>query len=151
MPGRRSDTAVDEFQGRHRTTRDRGIRWTIPGRPTTHNPKELPMLKTTLTALTLGSLIVSGAFAQSFSESATCKLTNTAENVTLYEGSCRVTQSQSGNNTVFEVKMGDSEPFLFAGQRGQTNWQHGPEAVQFMDVTGGGIFRWGTFALAIAE
>ena len=28
---------------------------------------------------------------------------------------------------------------------------HGPEEVQFSDLAGGGIFRWGDFALAIAE
>ena len=47
--------------------------------------------------------------------------------------------------------MGDSEPFLFAGQRGQANWMLGPEEVQFSDLAGGGIFRWGDFALAIAD
>lgn len=41
------------------------------------------MLYKTLTALALGLLLSSGASAQSFSESATCKLTNTAEGVAL--------------------------------------------------------------------
>ena len=105
----------------------------------------------TLTTLTLGLLLTGGAFAQSFTGAATCKLTNTAENVALYEGACTVTQSESGANTIFDVKMGDSAPFLFAGKRGQTNWMHGPEEVEFTDLPNGGIFRWSNFALAIAQ
>ncbi|MBK8907430.1 MAG: hypothetical protein IPM60_05890 [Rhodospirillales bacterium] len=47
--------------------------------------------------------------------------------------------------------MGDSAPFLFAGKRGQSNWMHGPEEVEFTDAAAGGIFRWSDFVLAIAE
>ena len=47
--------------------------------------------------------------------------------------------------------MGNSEPFLFAGQRGQPNWMHGAEEVQFTDLPNGGIFHWSTFALVVAE
>ena len=47
--------------------------------------------------------------------------------------------------------MGGSEPFLFAGQRGQKNWMHGPEEVNFRDLPDGGIFRWSDFALVVAE
>jgi hypothetical protein len=93
----------------------------------------------------------SSASAQTFKETATCKLTNTAESKTLYEGSCKVKQSQSGNNTVFSVKMGHTEPFMFAGVRGQKEWMHGPEKVEFTDLPGGGIFRWSNFALVVAE
>ncbi len=109
------------------------------------------MIHKTLAGLTLGLLLAGGAFAQSFTGAATCKLTNTAENVAIYEGACTVTQSQRGENTIFEVRMGDSAPFLFAGKRGQTNWMHGPEEVKFTDAPGGGIFRWSTFALVVAE
>jgi hypothetical protein len=111
------------------------------------------MLKTTLTGLALGTLLAGGAVAQSFSETATCKLTNTAANAALYEGPCAVTQSQSNytDNTIFSVQMGNSEPFLFAGQRGQPIWMHGPEEVQFTDLPNGGIFHWSTFALVVAE
>ena len=91
------------------------------------------------------------ASAQNLKETATCKLTNTAESKTLYEGSCKVTQSMSGSNTIFSVKMGDTEPFMFAGVRGQKNWMHGPDEVEFTDLPNGGIFRWSTFALVIAE
>ena len=109
------------------------------------------MFHKTLGGLTVGMLLASGALAQNFSETATCKLTNTAENATLYEGACTVTQSESGNNTIFSVDMGGSEPFLFAGKRGQENWMHGPEEVEFRDLPDGGIFRWSDFALVVAE
>ena len=104
--------------------------------------------------LAVASLVASAAapgLAQSISETATCKLTNTQANQTLYEGPCKVKQTQSGNNTVFKIKMGGGEPFLFAGQRGNPNWMHGPERVNFTDLPNGGIFRWGSFALVIAE
>ncbi len=88
---------------------------------------------------------------QTFSAKATCKLTNTAAQVALYEGSCKVTQSMSGNNTIFSIRMGKTEPFLFAGVRGQKEWMHGPERTQFTDLPNGGIFRWSNFALVVAE
>lgn len=91
------------------------------------------------------------SLAQSISEKATCKLTNTEANKTLYEGACKVTQSQSGVNTIFKVKMGSAEPYLFAGQRGNANWMSGAERVQFTDLPNGAIFRWSSFALVIAE
>lgn len=93
----------------------------------------------------------SSASAQSFRETATCKLTNTAASKTLYEGSCKVKQSMNGDTTVFKIKMGDSEPFLFAGRRGDKTWMHGPDKVQFTDLPNGGIFRWSNFALVVAE
>lgn len=99
----------------------------------------------------VGSLIAT-AGAQTFRERATCKLTNIAVNKTLYEGPCTVTQSPgSGNNTVFSVKMGTAEPFLFAGVRGQPIWMHGGEEVRFTDAPNGGIFRWSDFVLVVAE
>jgi hypothetical protein len=102
-------------------------------------------------ATVLVVVAASPSLAQSISEKATCKLTNTEANKTLYEGACKVTQSQSGANTIFKVKMGSAEPYLFAGQRGNTNWMRGPERVQFTDLPNGAIFRWGSFALVIAE
>lgn len=104
-----------------------------------------------LAGLALAMSFASGASAQNLAETATCKLTNTAHSATLYEGSCTVTQSMSGNNTVFSVKMGEAEPFMFAGVRGQKDWMHGPDEAQFTDLPNGGIFRWSTFTLAIAE
>jgi len=109
-----------------------------------------------LVKLLVGSAVAisfaSSASAQTFSERATCKLTNTEVNKTLYEGGCKVTQSMRGENTIFSVKLSnDSEPFLFAGRRGQKNWMHGAEDTQFTDYPKGGIFRWSTFALVVAE
>jgi hypothetical protein len=52
---------------------------------------------------------------------------------------------------VISIKMGSGEPFMFAGVRGQSNWSKGPDEVQFTDAPGGGIFRWSTFALVVAE
>jgi hypothetical protein len=113
------------------------------------------MKKTELAIAVILSALLAGqagvAVAQTFKETATCKLTNTAAAKTLYEGSCKVKQSMSGSNTVFSVKMGDSEPFMFAGVRGQKDWMHGAEKTQFTDLPNGGIFRWSTFALVIAE
>jgi hypothetical protein len=107
----------------------------------------LKMLTGAVLAISLANL----ATAQTLKETATCKLTNTAANKTLYEGSCKVKQSMSGNNTIFSIKMGDAEPYLFAGVRGQKNWMHGAEDTQFTDLPNGGIFRWSTFALVVAE
>jgi hypothetical protein len=109
------------------------------------------MLLKTLVSFALAMSFANTAMAQTFKEKATCKLTNTAADKSLYEGSCVVTQSMSGSNTIFSVKMGDGEPFLFAGVRGQKDWMHGPEKTQFTDLPNGGIFRWSTFALVIAE
>ena len=105
----------------------------------------------TLATVALAACLATAASAQTFKETATCKLTNTAANKSLYEGRCKVTQSMSGSNTIFSVKMGDSEPFMFAGVRGQKQWMHGPEETQFTDLPNGGIFRWSTFALVVAE
>ena len=110
------------------------------------------MSPTTFLAAAVAVSLVGVAGAQTFRETATCKLTNTAVNKSLYEGPCTVKQSQGGgNNTVLTVQMGTGEPFKFAGVRGQRTWMHGPEEVQFTDLPNGGIFRWSTFALVVAE
>lgn len=109
------------------------------------------MLLKMFTGVALAVSLANVATAQTLKETATCKLTNTAASKSLYEGRCRVTQSMSGKNTIFSIKMGDSEPFLFAGVRGQPNWMHGPDEVKFTDLPNGGIFRWTNFALVVAE
>ena len=109
------------------------------------------MLFKSIVGIAVAIAFASSASSQTFSERATCKLTNTAAQVALYEGPCKVTQSMSGNNTIFAIKMGNTEPFLFAGVRGQKAWQHGPESTQFTDLPKGGIFRWSNFALVVAE
>jgi hypothetical protein len=104
------------------------------------------------TAAQLPGSFVGVAGAQTFRETATCKLTNTEVNKTLHEGPCSVKQAPgSGNITVFTIQMGSAEPFKFAGVRGQRNWMHGAEEAQFTDLPNGGIFRWSTFALVVAE
>jgi hypothetical protein len=47
--------------------------------------------------------------------------------------------------------MGTGEPFEFAGVRGKREGMHDPEETQFTDLPNGGIFRWPTFALVVAE
>ncbi len=85
------------------------------------------------------------------SETATCKLTNVAAGKTLYDGSCRITQEETKYNTVYTVKMGSGESFMFAGQKGSTAWMHGAESTHFTDLPTGGIFKWSDFALVVAE
>ena len=110
------------------------------------------MLLKSLVGVAVAVSFAGSASAQSFSARATCKLTNTAAQVALYEGPCTVTQAAGyGNSTVFSVKLGNTEPFLFAGVKGQKDWMHGPEKVQFTDGAGGGIFRWSNFVLVVAE
>ncbi|MEV8468670.1 hypothetical protein AB0T83_18045 [Fluviibacterium sp. DFM31] len=86
-----------------------------------------------------------------FTGSATCKLTNTAADAGLYEGPRTVTQSETEYSTIFEVKMGGAESFLFAGKKGDPNWMHGPDRVRFTDLPTRGIFHWSTFALVVAQ
>ena len=109
------------------------------------------MLRNVFIGVSLMAAVGCDASSQSITGSATCKLTNTAAYAALYEGPCTVTQSESGANTIFEVKMGSAESFLFAGRKGETNWMTGPDPVQFTDLPDGGIFRWSTFALVVAQ
>ncbi|TMV05486.1 hypothetical protein FGK63_15665 [Ruegeria sediminis] len=83
------------------------------------------------------------------SETAECKLTNVSADTVLYEGTCQVSQEQSGSNTIYSVSMPGAESFMFAGSGDQ--WMHGSDKVQFTDLPNGGIFKWGDFALAVAE
>ena len=77
-----------------------------------------------------------------------CKLKNLAVDKVLYHGGCTIRQSQSGENTIFEIKMGSGESFLFAGHGNQ--WMHGPDKVKFTDLGGGAIFVWDKFSLSAA-
>lgn len=110
------------------------------------------MIYRVITGIAAALILGSAASAQTFTGSATCKLTNTAVNASLYEGPCTVQQSEGyGGSTVFAVQMGNTQPFMFAGNRGQDDWQHGPDKVQFIDLPNGGIFHWSTYALVVAE
>ena len=75
-----------------------------------------------------------------------CKLVNAAANKVIYHGSCMIRQSQNGENTIYEIKMGSGESFLFAGHGSQ--WMHGAEEASFKDLGHGAIFRWSNFTLS---
>jgi hypothetical protein len=79
--------------------------WRIFGPVKNPNQRIRPLFSQTLTSLTFAMLLAGAASTQSFAESTTCKLTNTAENVVLFEEPCTVTQSATGANTIFEVRM----------------------------------------------
>jgi hypothetical protein len=83
-------------------------------------------------------------------ETANCKLTNVTKDVALYDGECQVTEEITNTSTIFTVKMGSAESFMFASADGK-HWMHGPEEVEFTDLGQGAIFKWSDFALAIAE
>ena len=100
-------------------------------------------------AITLSSAV--SAAGITVGESATCKLTNVAKNVAIYEGKCHVTEEIRGNSIIYTIDVGASEPFKFASGDGGKNWLHGPEDVQFTDLGKGGIFKWSDFALVVAE
>ena len=101
--------------------------------------------------LTVAAVALAAPASAQVKESATCKLTNVAKGATLYEGLCKVKQTQSGANTIFSIKMGNAQSFMFAGKRGSSDWMHGPERTQFTDLPNGGIFKWSDFALVVAE
>jgi hypothetical protein len=102
-------------------------------------------------AFVLPLMVAASASAQTVTEKATCKLTNTAANKSIYEGPCEVKQTtQSSGTTVVSVKLADAEPFLFAGRLGQPTWQHGGEQTHVSYGVDGGIFKWSTFALVVA-
>ena len=77
-----------------------------------------------------------------------CKLTNLAANTVLYNGGCSIRQTRSGANDVIEVKMGNSQSFVFAGNG--SNWMHGSDRVKYTDLGRGAIFAWDRFTLAVA-
>jgi len=79
-----------------------------------------------------------------------CKLSNVKAGKEIYNGTCTIKESVSGKSTVYEIKLGSAEPFLFATSDGVT-WMHGPEEVKFRDRGHTGIFRWGDFRLEVDE
>jgi hypothetical protein len=103
----------------------------------------------TAVAIAFSSTVSAAGLA--VSETATCKLTNVAKEVAIYEGKCRVTEKVHGNSMIYTIDMGGSEPFKFATADGGKTWLHGPEDVQFRDLGKGGIFKWSDFALVVAE
>lgn len=105
-----------------------------------------------LFGVALAISFASSASAQELTRTATCKLTNTEVDKTIYEGFCKVTPSMKGEDVIWSIQLNNtSEPFLFAGRPGEKHWKRGHEDVQFTDLGKGAIFRWSTFALAVAE
>lgn len=78
-----------------------------------------------------------------------CKLANVEVGRELYNGTCRIKQTVNGASTVYEIKMGNTEPYLFAGHG--DSWMHGPDNVKFRDHGNWGVFRWGDFRLEVHE
>jgi len=107
-------------------------------------------MKKVIGAAVLAAALTSSAFG-SISAHGQCKLKNLAQDVDLYHGGCVIRQSQSGNNTIIEIKLGSAKSFLFAGHG--RNWMHGPEKVKYTDLgNGGAIFVWDKFSLsAVAD
>ena len=80
-----------------------------------------------------------------------CKLINVQAGRQLYNGRCSITETSSKySSTIFEIKMGSAESFMFATSDGR-NWMSGPERVRFEDRGHTGIFRWGNFRLEVDD
>ena len=79
----------------------------------------------------------------------TCKLTNVSVDKVIYHGDCRIKQIVKRDMTVWDIKMGDADSMLFAGNG--THYQHGPEHVTFKDRGNSAIFAWGDFTLKVKE
>ena len=79
-----------------------------------------------------------------------CKLSNVEVGRELYNGNCTIKETIDGTMTKFTIKMGSSEPFMFATNDGHT-WMHGPEEVKFRDRGDSGVFKWGDLRLEVHE
>jgi hypothetical protein len=119
------------------------------------------------TTMRFSGLVVAGAVAAgvlalpayakrdiSGTADATCRLVNTQHDKDLYNGDCTVKQTikndQDGKRTIWDIKMGSAQSFLFAcSPDGQC--MHGPEEVRFKDQGQSGTFRWGDFKLKVVE
>ena len=99
-------------------------------------------------ALTL-TLSASGPKAKAYGS---CKLTNIAQDKVIYHSDCKVVEKIKNNGeAIFKIKLGATEPFLFASYDGRKHWMHGAHQVQFREIgTGGAIFKWDDFVLSVA-
>ena len=79
-----------------------------------------------------------------------CKLSNVEVGRELYNGNCSIKQEVTNNMNRYTIKMGNTEPFLFATSDGST-WMHGPEEVKFRDRGDWGVFKWDDFRLEVHE
>ncbi len=80
-----------------------------------------------------------------------CKLANIDYGREIYNGPCSIKETIDKNGFVFEIQMGNAEPFLFACNKEHTVCQHGPDAVKFSDRGDWGVFRWDDFRLEVHQ
>jgi hypothetical protein len=78
-----------------------------------------------------------------------CTLTNVRADKEIYNGDCTIKQTIKPERTVWEIKLGNAEPFLFAGNG--TQYMHGPEEATFKDYGNTGVFSWGEFVLKATQ
>ena len=84
-------------------------------------------------------------------ERAHCQLTNVDYGRELYNGTCLLKETISGQTTVYDIRMGSGESFKFATSDGSKTWMHGPEKIRYRDRGHTGIFPWGNFRLEVDE
>jgi hypothetical protein len=80
-----------------------------------------------------------------------CKLVNVEYGRELYNGTCVLKETLSGQTTIFDIRMGSAESFKFGTSDGGKTWMHGPEQARFRDRGHQAVFRWGTFRLEVEE
>jgi hypothetical protein len=80
-----------------------------------------------------------------------CKLVNVDYGRELFNGTCTIKETISGQSTLFDVRMGSAESFKFATADSGKTWMHGPEQERFRDRGHTAIFRWGNFRLEVDE
>jgi hypothetical protein len=80
-----------------------------------------------------------------------CKLANLDYGREIYNGPCSIKETINEYGFVFEIRMGNAEPFLFACNKEHTTCQHGPDPVKFSDRGDSGVFRWDDFRLEVHQ
>ena len=81
-----------------------------------------------------------------------CQLINTQQGRDLYSGDCTITETvkNNGQMTVWDIRMGSAESFLFACQP-NGDCMHGPDEVTFKDHGNSASFRWSNFRLEVQQ
>ena len=80
-----------------------------------------------------------------------CTLTNMEAEKELYNGKCTIGEKINGSTTIYEIKMGDAESFLFATSDNGKTWMHGPDSVNFNDRGDNAVFSWDDFRLEVYQ
>ena len=111
----------------------------------------------TIRAVGLGILSAALAFesaqaGQSAQADGQCQLINTQQGRDLYSGDCTITETvkNNGQMTVWDIRMGSAESFLFACQP-NGDCMHGPDEVTFKDHGNSASFRWSNFRLEVQQ